>query len=94
MITARALTKRYGPALAVDGLTFDVLPGRVTGFPRPNGAGKSTTMRLILGLDRPTAGTVTVDGRLPPPWTGFAVFCGYAAATLIAAAVMLSRRDA
>jgi len=63
MIAARGLTKRYGPALAVDGLTFDVLPGRVTGFLGPNGAGKSTTMRLIVGLDRPTAGTVTVDGR-------------------------------
>jgi ABC-2 type transport system ATP-binding protein len=63
MIAARFLTKRYGPAVAVDGLSFDVLPGRVTGFLGPNGAGKSTTMRLILGLDRPTAGTVTVDGR-------------------------------
>jgi ABC-2 type transport system ATP-binding protein len=63
MIAARGLTKRYGPALAVDGLSFDVLPGRVTGFLGPNGAGKSTTMRLILGLDRPTAGTVTVGGR-------------------------------
>ena len=63
MIQARGLTKRYGQALAVDGLTFDVLPGRVTGFLGPNGAGKSTTMRLILGLDRPTSGTVTVHGR-------------------------------
>jgi ABC-2 type transport system ATP-binding protein len=63
MIQARGLTKRYGPALAVDQLTVDVLPGRVTGFLGPNGAGKSTTMRLILGLDRPTAGTVTVGGR-------------------------------
>jgi ABC-2 type transport system ATP-binding protein len=64
MITARGLTKRYGPVLAVDGLAFDVLPGRVTRFLGPNGAGKSTTMRLILGLDRPTAGTVTVNGSL------------------------------
>ena len=63
MIQARGLTKRYGPALAVDGLTFDVLPGRVTGFLGPNGAGKSTTMRLILGLDRPTGGAVTVGGQ-------------------------------
>jgi ABC-2 type transport system ATP-binding protein len=63
MIQARGLIKRYGPVLAVDGLTFDVLPGQVTGFLGPNGAGKSTTMRLILGLDRPTAGTVTVGGR-------------------------------
>jgi ABC-2 type transport system ATP-binding protein len=63
VIEARGLTKRFGPVLAVDGLTFDVLPGRVTGFLGPNGAGKSTTMRLILGLDAPTAGTVAVGGR-------------------------------
>jgi ABC-2 type transport system ATP-binding protein len=63
MIEARNLTKRYGQNLAVDGLTFTVAPGRVTGFLGPNGAGKSTTMRLILGLDRPSAGTVTVNGR-------------------------------
>jgi ABC-2 type transport system ATP-binding protein len=63
MIEARGLTKRYGSRLAVDDLNFTVRPGMVTGFLGPNGAGKSTTMRLILGLDRPTAGTVTVDGR-------------------------------
>ena len=63
MIEARGLTKRYGSRLAVDDLNFTVRPGVVTGFLGPNGAGKSTTMRLILGLDRPTAGTVTVDGR-------------------------------
>src|SRR5205085_10284444 len=63
MIQARNLTKRYGSTTAVDDLTFDVLPGRVTGFLGPNGAGKTTTMRLILGLDRPTAGTVTIGGR-------------------------------
>jgi len=63
MIEARGLTKRYGATLAVDDLTFEVTPGRVTGFLGPNGAGKTTTMRLILGLDHPTAGTVTVDGR-------------------------------
>lgn len=62
MIAIRALTKRYRTTLAVDDLTFDVLPGRVTGFLGPNGAGKSTTMRLILGLDAPTAGSVTVGG--------------------------------
>jgi ABC-2 type transport system ATP-binding protein len=62
VIRLDGLTKRYGPTLAVDGLTFDVRPGRVTGFLGPNGAGKSTTMRLILGLDAPTAGTVTVGG--------------------------------
>ena len=63
MIQARGLTKWYGATLAVDGLSFDVVAGRVTGFLGPNGAGKSTTMRLILGLDAPTAGTVTVGGR-------------------------------
>ena len=63
MIEARNLTKRYGDKLAVDGLTFTVRPGAVTGFLGPNGAGKSTTMRMILGLDAPTAGTVTVNGK-------------------------------
>jgi ABC-2 type transport system ATP-binding protein len=63
MIEARGLTKRYGDKLAVDGLTFTVHPGVVTGFLGPNGAGKSTTMRMILGLDAPTGGTVTVNGR-------------------------------
>lgn len=63
MIQARDLTKRYGPTLAVDGLTFDVKPGYVTGFLGPNGAGKSTTMRMVLGLDAPTSGTALVAGR-------------------------------
>jgi ABC-2 type transport system ATP-binding protein len=63
MIEARAVTKNYGRTRAVDGLTFDVLPGRVTGFLGPNGAGKSTTMRMIIGLDRPTSGAITVGGR-------------------------------
>jgi ABC-2 type transport system ATP-binding protein len=63
VIEARGLTKDYGPKRAVDDLTFTVQPGVVTGFLGPNGSGKSTTMRLILGLDRPTAGDVTVDGR-------------------------------
>jgi ABC-2 type transport system ATP-binding protein len=62
MIEVRDLTKRYGATVAVDGLSFDVTPGRVTGFLGPNGAGKSTTMRLILGLDAPTGGDVTVNG--------------------------------
>ncbi|MCD9145805.1 ATP-binding cassette domain-containing protein [Streptomyces albireticuli] len=57
------LTKRYGRVRAVDGLTCTVEPGRVTGFLGPNGAGKSTTMRLVLGLDRPSSGTATVGGR-------------------------------
>jgi ABC-2 type transport system ATP-binding protein len=63
MIEANGLTKHYGPTVAVDGLTFAVQPGQVTGFLGPNGAGKSTTMRLILGLDAPTSGGVTVNGR-------------------------------
>lgn len=71
MIEARAVTKRFGPTLAVDQLTFDVRPGAVTGFLGPNGAGKSTTMRMIVGLDRPTSGVATVNGRsyrdLPAP---------------------------
>ncbi|MDX3190239.1 ATP-binding cassette domain-containing protein [Streptomyces sp. MN03-5084-2B] len=62
MIEATALTKRYGAATAVNELTFTARSGRVTGFLGPNGAGKSTTMRLILGLDRPDAGHVLVDG--------------------------------
>jgi len=63
VIVARGLTKTYGEKAAVDGIDFTVEPGRVTGFLGPNGAGKSTTMRMILGLDRPTAGGVTVNGR-------------------------------
>ncbi|MFE9762946.1 ATP-binding cassette domain-containing protein [Streptomyces sp. NPDC005808] len=62
-IDVQDLTKEYGSKRAVDHLTFSVLPGRVTGFLGPNGAGKSTTMRLVLGLDRPTSGTATVGGR-------------------------------
>jgi ABC-2 type transport system ATP-binding protein len=62
VIEVRGLTKDYGDKRAVDGLTFDVRPGVVTGFLGPNGSGKSTTMRLILGLDRPTSGAVTVNG--------------------------------
>ena len=63
VIEARGLTKDYGDKRAVDGLSFDVQPGIVTGFLGPNGSGKSTTMRLILGLDHPTAGHVTVNGK-------------------------------
>jgi ABC-2 type transport system ATP-binding protein len=63
MIEAIGLTKRYGRTVAVDDLSFTVQPGRVTGFLGPNGAGKSTTMRMILGLDRPTAGRVLIDGQ-------------------------------
>ncbi len=63
MIEVRGLTKRYGEVTAVRDLSFDVLPGRVTGFLGPNGAGKTTTMRLILGLAYPDAGTATIDGK-------------------------------
>ncbi|MEU9556129.1 ABC transporter ATP-binding protein [Streptomyces fumanus] len=62
MIELEGLTKRYGEKVAVDHLTFSVRPGIVTGFLGPNGAGKSTTMRMMLGLDRPTAGAVRIDG--------------------------------
>ena len=71
MIRVSQLTKEYGAVRAVDDLTFDVEPGRVTGFLGPNGAGKSTTMRIIMGLDQPTRGTALVDGKrladLPEP---------------------------
>jgi ABC-2 type transport system ATP-binding protein len=63
MIELEGLTKRYGEKVAVDHLTFAVRPGIVTGFLGPNGAGKSTTMRMILGLDHPTAGDVRIDGK-------------------------------
>ena len=63
MIEAHELTKRYGDKTAVHTLSFTIAPGTVTGFLGPNGAGKSTTMRLIMGLDRPTSGTVTVNGK-------------------------------
>ena len=63
MIEARGLTKRFGSRLAVDALSFDVRPGRVTGFLGPNGSGKSTTMRLILGLDNSDAGHAAIGGR-------------------------------
>ncbi|EJN83576.1 ABC transporter ATP-binding protein, partial [Actinomyces naeslundii] len=63
MIEAVNLTKRYGHKTAVDNISFTVKPGTVTGFLGPNGAGKSTTMRMIMGLDKPTSGTVTVNGH-------------------------------
>ncbi|MEV4760112.1 ATP-binding cassette domain-containing protein [Micromonospora sp. NPDC049559] len=63
MITLRGLTKRFGALTAVDDLTLEIAPGRVTGFLGPNGAGKSTTMRMVLGLDRPDAGRALVAGR-------------------------------
>jgi ABC-2 type transport system ATP-binding protein len=63
MIEAQNLTKRYGERTAVDGLSFAIRPGIVTGFLGPNGAGKSTTMRMIVGLDTPSSGRVTIDGK-------------------------------
>ncbi|MEU0239030.1 ATP-binding cassette domain-containing protein [Nocardiopsis sp. NPDC006198] len=71
MIVSQNLTKRYGETTVVDDLTFTVRPGVVTGFLGPNGAGKSTTMRMLVGLDRPTHGDITIGGRryhdLPDP---------------------------
>ena len=71
MIEAHGLVKRYGSTMAVNDLSFSIRPGMVTGFLGPNGAGKTTTMRMILGLDAPTQGSVTVGGRsyrdLPAP---------------------------
>jgi ABC-2 type transport system ATP-binding protein len=63
LIEARGLRKRYGRTVAVDGLSFAVEPGRVTGFVGPNGAGKSTTLRMLLGLDRPDEGSAQIGGR-------------------------------
>src|SRR6195952_124325 len=63
MIEAKGLSKSYGDTVAVDDLSFTIEPGLVTGFLGPNGAGKSTTMRMILGLDRPSTGTATVNGK-------------------------------
>ena len=63
MIDVRSVVKRYGDRTAVDDLSFTVQPGVVTGFLGPNGAGKSTTMRMVVGLDRPTSGEVLVGGR-------------------------------
>ena len=62
-IEVAGLRKRFGPTLALDGMTFTVSPGQVTGFVGPNGAGKSTTMRVILGLDAPDAGHALISGR-------------------------------
>ena len=63
MIEIHDVTKRYGSTLAVDGLSFEIRDGEVTGFLGPNGAGKSTTMRMVVDLDAPTSGQITIDGR-------------------------------
>jgi ABC-2 type transport system ATP-binding protein len=68
MIEARNLVKRYGSTVAVSDLSFSVRPGMVTGFLGPNGAGKATTMRMILGLDAPTQGSVTAEPRDTPAY--------------------------
>src|SRR6266480_5339986 len=91
MIQIRALTKRYGRTTAVSDLTFTVQPGVVTGFLGPNGAGKSTTMRMILGLDEPISGLVTVNGR---PYAEHAAPLRQVGALLDAGAVHTSRTAA
>jgi ABC-2 type transport system ATP-binding protein len=88
-IEVRGLHKRYGAAVAVDDLTFTVQPGHVTGFVGPNGSGKSTTMRLILGLDAPDAGTATIGGR---PFRTLAAPLTHLGALLDAGAVHPGRR--
>ncbi|UYQ62218.1 ABC transporter ATP-binding protein [Streptomyces peucetius] len=87
-IEVTELTKDYGGRRAVDGLTFSVRPGKVTGFLGPNGAGKSTTMRLVLGLDRPTSGTATIGGR---PYAAIDEPSRHVGALLDAQAAMSSR---
>jgi ABC-type multidrug transport system ATPase subunit len=67
MITIDHLTKRYGTVTAIGDLSFEVGPGRVTGFLGPNGAGKTTTLRILLGLAAPTSGTATISGNLSRP---------------------------
>ncbi|PZF82129.1 ABC transporter ATP-binding protein [Jiangella anatolica] len=90
-IKVRDLRKRYGSTLAVDGLSFTVPPGRVTGFVGPNGAGKSTTMRIVLGLDAPDEGTALVGGR---PYRSLRSPLRHVGALLDAAAVHPPRRAA
>jgi ABC-2 type transport system ATP-binding protein len=89
LIEARGLRKRYGRTVAVDDLSFTVTPGKVTGFVGPNGAGKSTTMRMILGLDAPDAGTALVGGR---PYDALRTPLCHVGALLDAAAIHPSRR--
>jgi ABC-2 type transport system ATP-binding protein len=88
MIEVTELRKRYGPATALDGMTFTALPGLVTGFAGPNGAGKSTTMRVILGLDRPDSGTALVGGR---PYRSLELPMRHAGALLDASALQPGR---
>jgi ABC-2 type transport system ATP-binding protein len=98
MIEARGLTKRYGSTLAVNDLGFTIRPGMVTGFLGPNGAGKSTTMRMILGLDFPTAGSVTVNGmsysKLPSPMHEVGALLDARAVLVVIGGVQFRNRDA
>jgi ABC-2 type transport system ATP-binding protein len=91
VIEAHQLTKRYGDKTAVEDLSFTVRPGVVTGFLGPNGAGKSTTMRMILGLDTPTSGSVTINGR---PYVDYPAPLRQVGALLDAKAVHTSRSAA
>ena len=88
-IEARGLSKRYGPTTAVDDLSFTVAAGKVTGFVGPNGAGKSTTMRMMLGLDAPDAGTALIGGR---PYRSLRAPLTQVGALLDAAAIHAGRR--
>src|SRR5712691_12868091 len=88
MIEARGLTKRYGGTVAVDGMSFTVPPGQVTGFVGPNGAGKSTTMRVILGLDAADAGTALIGGK---PYRSLRQPLSHVGSLLDAAALQPSR---
>ena len=88
IIQVRGLRRRFGPVLALDGMSFTVLPGQVTGFVGPNGAGKSTTMRVILGLDTPDAGTALIGGR---PYRSLRRPLTHVGALLDAAALQPSR---
>ena len=97
MITAAGLTKRFGGKTAVNDLSFEVRPGRVTGFLGPNGAGKSTTMRVLVGLTRPDSGVATVDGRryhdLVNPGVEVGVLEGYSAIRGSGAAMRITFDD-
>jgi len=92
MITIEHLTKRYRKITAVDGLSFEVGPGRVTGFLGPNGAGKTTTLRMLLGLARPDGETATITGARTPA-TAAAVLAANTVALLIAGWQAVLRRD-
>src|SRR5487761_1855073 len=89
MIEVSGLRKRFGPAVALDGMTFTAVPGLVTGFAGPNGAGKSTTMRVILGLDRPDSGTALLNGR---PYRSLEHPLRHVGSLLDAGALQASRR--